>query len=99
MDPPAGMAAADPELRFSRDPDSDTLAGVASSIYSADDPLALRPPVGESAAERAARLQAEAHARRVSDEIDAQIKREKKDRKKAGRELKVGVQCACAMAC
>lgn len=69
--------------------DRETFRAIASSIYSADDPLALRPPVGESPAERAQRLQAEAHARRVSNEIDARIKKEKRDKKKAGKEVKV----------
>jgi hypothetical protein len=64
---------------------------VASSIYSADDPLAaaVRPPAGETPTERQQRLSSEAHARRVSNEIDAQLKRERKLKRKAGREVKV----------
>jgi hypothetical protein len=78
----------------SADNDADTYRAIASSIYSADDPLAVRPPVGESAAERQARLQAEAHARRVSNEIDAQIKKERREKKKAGKEVKVSLAWA-----
>lgn len=43
------------------------------------DPLmvALAPPPGETEEARAARLKEEAHARKVSDEIDEEIKVEK----------------------
>jgi hypothetical protein len=68
--------------------------GLASSIYSADDPLALLAPPNETPAERAQRLQAEAYARRVSADIDAQIKRERKEKKQAGKEVKVSVLSA-----
>ncbi|KAJ7456954.1 guanine nucleotide binding protein, alpha subunit [Mycena latifolia] len=49
-----------------------------------DDPLtaALAPPPNESPAERDAREQAEAEAKRVSDEIDAQLRKERENEKK-----------------
>jgi guanine nucleotide-binding protein alpha-1 subunit len=48
------------------------------------DPLsaALAPPKNESAAARAARLRAEAEARRVSDEIDEQLKQDRATRRR-----------------
>jgi hypothetical protein len=61
----------------------------ASSIYSADDPLALPVPARETTTERNARLAREAEARRVSSLIDAEIKREKRQRRKGTRDVKV----------
>ncbi|EIN05274.1 G-alpha-domain-containing protein [Punctularia strigosozonata HHB-11173 SS5] len=55
------------------------------------DPLsaALRPPPDETPAERARREQEEAEAKRVSDEIDAEIDREKTALKKKRKPVKV----------
>jgi hypothetical protein len=65
----------------------------ASSIYTQDDPLALRPPAEETAWEREARLALEADARRVSDEIDAGLRKEKAKKKSARKtEVKVRVR-------
>ncbi|KAF8888976.1 guanine nucleotide binding protein, alpha subunit [Mucidula mucida] len=49
------------------------------SIYSQDDPLAeaLRPPSYETEAERYARLQAEAEAKRISEQIDEDLRQER----------------------
>ncbi|KAJ6539923.1 guanine nucleotide binding protein, alpha subunit [Mycena sp. CBHHK59/15] len=49
-----------------------------------EDPLtaAMAPPENETPAEREARERAEAEARRVSDEIDAQLRREREGEKK-----------------
>jgi len=49
-----------------------------------NDPLtaAIAPPKNESAAARAARLRAEAEARRVSDEIDEQLKQDRVARRR-----------------
>jgi guanine nucleotide-binding protein subunit alpha len=49
-----------------------------------EDPLsaALAPPENETPAEREARQCAEAEAKRVSDEIDAQLRREREAEKK-----------------
>jgi guanine nucleotide-binding protein subunit alpha len=49
-----------------------------------EDPLtaALAPPPNETLAERELRERAEAEARRVSDEIDAQLRRERDAEKK-----------------
>ncbi|KAJ7353187.1 guanine nucleotide binding protein, alpha subunit [Mycena albidolilacea] len=51
---------------------------------SEDDPLtaALAPPPNEKPAEREARERAEAESKRVSDEIDAQLRRERENEKK-----------------
>lgn len=49
-----------------------------------NDPLtaAIAPPKNESTAARAARLRAEAEARRVSDEIDEQLKQDRATRRR-----------------
>lgn len=49
-----------------------------------NDPLtaAIAPPKNESAAARAARLRAEAEAKRVSDEIDEQLKQDRVARRR-----------------
>lgn len=51
---------------------------------SEEDPLtaALAPPPNEKPAEREARERAEAESKRVSDEIDAQLRRERENEKK-----------------
>ncbi|CCM00842.1 uncharacterized protein FIBRA_02884 [Fibroporia radiculosa] len=51
--------------------------------------LALSPPKDESPAERWAREQREAHARLISEQIDAQIKAEKQSKKKNGKPIKI----------
>ena len=65
-----------------------------SSIYSADDPLAqaLRPPTTESEEEKQARLVAEQEAKRVSDQIDDEIREERERKKKQSMEVKVCVR-------
>ena len=49
-----------------------------------NDPLAaaIAPPKNESTPARAARLRAEAEARRVSDEIDEQLKQDRAARRR-----------------
>ena len=64
-----------------------------SSIYSADDPLALalKPPLSESEIERQNRIDAELEAKRISDKIDEEIRQERESKKKANMEVKVSV--------
>ncbi|KAF8628588.1 hypothetical protein AX17_005983 [Amanita inopinata Kibby_2008] len=56
-----------------------------------EDPLtlAIAPPANETHEERVAREAAEAEARRVNDEIDEQLKREKEQEKKKKRPIKL----------
>ncbi|KAL0952601.1 hypothetical protein HGRIS_006856 [Hohenbuehelia grisea] len=56
-----------------------------------EDPLtlALAPPPNESATDRTAREAAEAEAKRISDEIDEQIRKEREGRKRKKRPVKV----------
>jgi guanine nucleotide-binding protein subunit alpha len=56
-----------------------------------DDPLtlALQPPEDETPAERSLREHYEAEARRISDEIDEQIRREREAEKKKRRPVKL----------
>jgi guanine nucleotide-binding protein alpha-1 subunit len=56
-----------------------------------DDPLtiAMAPPPDETALQREEREKAEQHARRVSDEIDEQIRNEKAALKRKKRPVKV----------
>lgn len=63
----------------------------ASSIYTQDDPLSLmiRPPASESLWEKEARIELEAEARRVSEQIDAGIRRDKVQRAKSKNDVKV----------
>jgi hypothetical protein len=61
------------------------------SIHSQDDPLtvAIRPPPTETPHERNARLQREQEARRISDEIDEEIRKERERLKKSKEDVKV----------
>ncbi|TFY68532.1 hypothetical protein EVG20_g3516 [Dentipellis fragilis] len=61
------------------------------SIMSQDDPLALamRPPETETEAERRIRLDREAEARRISDNIDEQLKQDKKKYDKSKQDVKL----------
>lgn len=56
-----------------------------------DDPLtlALMPPPDETLEQRQAREAAEAEAKRVSDEIDEQIKRERENERRKRRPVKL----------
>jgi guanine nucleotide-binding protein subunit alpha len=56
-----------------------------------DDPLtlALMPPPDETLEERQVREAAEAEAKRVSDEIDEQIKRERENERRRKRPVKL----------
>ncbi|KAG8902846.1 hypothetical protein FRC01_009452, partial [Tulasnella sp. 417] len=60
--------------------------------FNDEDPLALaiRPPADETPQQREARLAEEAAAKKISDDIDEQIRAESKRRKaRAKREIKV----------
>lgn len=61
------------------------------SVSGADDPFtaAMRPPAFESDAERHARLEQEAEAKRVSDLIDEEIRRDKERFKRSKQDVKV----------
>ena len=61
------------------------------SVYSQDDPIsaAMRPPPTESDAERRARLFAEAEAKRVSEQIDDDLREERERLKKRKGDVKV----------
>ncbi|KAF8653603.1 hypothetical protein AX16_003847 [Volvariella volvacea WC 439] len=61
------------------------------SINSQDDPLsaAIKPPPTESEAERAERLKAEAEARRISDQIDEDLRLERERKKKGKDDVKL----------
>jgi hypothetical protein len=61
-------------------------------IYaSEDDPLslAIQPPKHETDEQRTERLHAEAEAKRISDEIDEQLNRERQAAKKAPKPIKL----------
>lgn len=62
-----------------------------SSIRSQDDPLsiAIRPPHSESDSDRQARLQQEADARRISEQIDEELRVEREKLKKSKSDVKV----------
>ena len=64
-----------------------------TSIQSTDlgDPLTavLRPPVGENEYERQLRMQREAEAKRISDTIDDELKKDEKRWKKRKEDVKV----------
>lgn len=62
-----------------------------SSIRSQDDPLsvALRPPPTESETDRQMRLQREAEARRISEQIDEELRIEREKLKKSKSDVKV----------
>lgn len=62
-----------------------------SSIYSADDPLALaiKPPPSESDIERQQRIAKELEAKLVSDRIDEELRLERETKKKQNMQVKV----------
>lgn len=64
-----------------------------ASIQSTDlgDPLAaiLRPPVGENEYERQLRIQRESEAKRISDTIDDELKKDEKRWRKRKEDVKV----------
>ena len=61
------------------------------SLYSQDDPLAtaLRPSSTETDVQRRARLAAEAEARRVSEQIDEELRQERERMKRNKGDVKV----------
>ena len=61
------------------------------SARSDDDPLSrvLAPPPNETAADREARLRAEAEAKRISDAIDEEIQQQQRAEKKGARPIKI----------
>jgi len=61
------------------------------SLYSQDDPItaAMKPPLSETELERAARLEAEAEAKRVSEQIDEDLREERERLKKRKGDVKV----------
>jgi guanine nucleotide-binding protein subunit alpha len=61
------------------------------SIYSQDDPItaAMKPPSSETDIERTRRLEAEAHAKRVSEQIDEDLREERERLKKKKGDVKV----------
>ena len=62
------------------------------SIYSQDDPItaAMMPPSSETEPERRRRLEAEADAKRVSEQIDEDLREERERLKKKKGDVKVG---------
>ena len=67
------------------------------SIASTDlgDPLAaiLRPPSGESDDERQLRMEREAEAKRISDAIDDELKKDERKWRKRKEDVKVSALC------
>ena len=63
------------------------------SIYSQDDPItaALKPPPTETDAERKIRLQLEDEAKRVSEQIDEDLREERERLKKKKGDVKVRI--------
>ena len=63
------------------------------SIYSQDDPIteALKPPPSETEAERIARLESEAEAKRISEKIDEDLREERERLRRKKGDVKVGV--------
>ncbi|KAJ4477383.1 guanine nucleotide-binding protein [Lentinula aciculospora] len=61
------------------------------SIYSQDDPLseALKPPESETELERRARLEQEAEAKRVSEQIDEELRQERESLKRKRGDVKL----------
>lgn len=61
------------------------------SLYSQDDPIsaAMKPPTSETDSERAVRLEAEAEAKRVSEQIDEDLREEREKMKKKKGDVKV----------
>lgn len=62
------------------------------SVYSQDDPIsaALKPSPSETESERAFRLEAEAEAKRVSEQIDEDLREERERLRKKRGDVKVG---------
>ncbi|EJD06518.1 guanine nucleotide binding protein alpha subunit [Fomitiporia mediterranea MF3/22] len=62
-----------------------------SSIYSADDPLALalKPPPLETDHERELRIAAEHEAKRISDRIDEELRQEREAKRRANMQVKL----------
>ncbi|KAF5327017.1 hypothetical protein D9619_004123 [Psilocybe cf. subviscida] len=61
------------------------------SLYSQDDPItaAMKPPPSETEHERVARLEAEAEAKRVSEQIDEDLREERERMKKKKTDVKL----------
>jgi len=61
------------------------------SLYSQDDPIsaAMKPPSSETESERAVRLEAEAEAKRISEQIDEDLREERERMKKKKGDVKV----------
>jgi len=61
------------------------------SVYSQDDPIsaALQPPPTETEQERAFRLESEAEAKRISEQIDEEIKQERERLRRNKDDIKV----------
>ena len=76
-----------------------------SSVHSTStefgDPFAakLRPPPGESEEQRQARLQQEAEAKRVSDDIDEELKQDARRLQKRKQDVKVRLRCSTPTPC
>ena len=68
------------------------------SLYSQDDPIAqaLKPPPGETEAERFARLQSEAEAKRISERIDEDLRQEREQLRRKKADVKVNPAHICA---
>ncbi|KAF8071771.1 guanine nucleotide-binding protein [Lyophyllum atratum] len=62
-----------------------------SSLYSQDDPIsaAMKPSASETDAERNARLMAEAEARRISEQIDEDLRQERERMKRSKGDVKL----------
>jgi len=61
------------------------------SLYSQDDPItaAMQPPASETDAQRIARLELEAEAKRVSEQIDEDLRNEREKLRKSKTDVKV----------
>lgn len=61
------------------------------SLYSQDDPItaAMKPPVSETESERVVRLEEEAEAKRISEQIDEDLREERERLKKRKTDVKV----------
>ncbi len=68
-----------------------------SKIVTEGDPLAwvMAPPPNESEEQRAARLAAEAEAKRISDAIDDELQRQAKQEKRGPKPVKILLLGAC----
>jgi hypothetical protein len=74
-------------------PPATIMSARTPSLYSQDDPLsnAIRPPTTETDLEKKARLQREAEARRISEQIDEDIRQERERIKKSKEDVKVSL--------